>query len=354
MPQSLFTSQTPAAPDNADGSDAYSMGTYFTPAVDGTVTHIRWFYPLTGQPGAVAPKANLFRTSDSAKLQVADSVMPSPGTPGAWNEIELDAPITVVGGTQYCATIWTPLRYVATSGGASPWPLTNGDLSAPASAGRFTSGASGNVDFPATVFNNGCYFVDVVFVGDDEVEPIPVEKSWELPWSVLGAESKAWQLEWNVRAAATRSYVLPWAVRGAATRSYVLRWRVLADEVAGLPGFYPTLLASLKAALSDSRLRVESDPSATVGRRSVVVGPPAFIWSGAMCDPNEPDALTFEVYLIESLGERAIERLHAELPALIAAVQGIEGCLITACVPGAFPSGSSDLPCYQITVSQDL
>jgi hypothetical protein len=122
----------------------------------------------------------------------------------------------------------------------------------------------------------------------------------------------------------------------------------------GLPELYPGLIAALKEALTGSRLRVESDPSAQVGRRSVVVGPPAFLWSGAMCTPNDPDATTFEVYLIEALDEQAISRLHAELPALLEAIGSIEGCLITACVPGAFPSGSSDLPCYQISVSQDL
>jgi hypothetical protein len=162
MAQSLFTSQVPTARDNADGTDSYSMGTYFTPGVDGTITHIRWWFPQSAQPGGVAVKANLFRTSDSAKLGGADASFASPGTPDAWNQVALTAPVTVTGGTQYCATVWTPLRYVST-GGFFGTGMTNGDLSAPAVAGRFTGGASGNVEFPTNSFGNANYFVDVLF-----------------------------------------------------------------------------------------------------------------------------------------------------------------------------------------------
>jgi hypothetical protein len=119
----------------------------------------------------VAPKANLWRTSDANKMGGADAVFAYPGTPDGWNQVALTNPVPVDAGVEYCAAIWTPLRYVATTGGASPWPLTNGDLSAPSLAGRFSSGASGIVDFPTGSFNNGCYFVDVVFeTADDPAE----------------------------------------------------------------------------------------------------------------------------------------------------------------------------------------
>lgn len=176
MPQSLFTSQTPASPDLADGSAAYSMGTYFTSSVNGTVTHIRWYFPLSAQPSGVvggqAIKGNLFRNSDSLKLGGADAVFASPGTPGAWNQVALSTPVAITAGTLYCATIWTPRRYVASVGGASPWPVSNGNLAALTGAGRFTDGSSGNVEFPTSSFNNGCYFADVVFVADGEEEEV--------------------------------------------------------------------------------------------------------------------------------------------------------------------------------------
>jgi hypothetical protein len=172
MTQTLFTSQVPAVPDASDAA-SYSMGTYFTPAVDGTITHIRWYFPASAQPGGEAVKANLFRNSDSAKLGGADAVFASPGTPGAWNEVALTTPVEVVGGTLYCATIRTPGRYVASTGAGSVWPIVNGDLSTATNAGRFTSGASGNVDFPSTSFNNGTYFVDVVFSTGEAPEVHP-------------------------------------------------------------------------------------------------------------------------------------------------------------------------------------
>lgn len=164
---SLFTDQVPFSPDNADGTDSYSLGSYINFAVAGTVTHIRWFFPLTAQPGGQAIKANIFRNVDSSKAGGADAIFATPGTPGAWNEVALNTPAAIPAGETYCATIWTPLRYVASSGGASPWPITNGDLSAIAGAGRFASGVSGNVDFPTSAFNSGCYFVDVIFVPDE-------------------------------------------------------------------------------------------------------------------------------------------------------------------------------------------
>lgn len=163
---SLFTSQTPVNGNAADGSSSYSMGTYFTPAVNGVVSAIRWYFPTSAQPGGAAVKANLFRNSDQAKLGGADASFANPGTPGAWNQVALTTPVAVVAGTLYCAAIRTPNRYVNTTPFA--WPISNGDLSTSTLAGRFVDGASGNVDFPTTNFNSGCYFVDVVFTADGE------------------------------------------------------------------------------------------------------------------------------------------------------------------------------------------
>lgn len=164
---SLFTSQVPASPD-VDNGNSISLGTYFVPAVDGFVTAIRWYFPASAQPGGAAVKGALFRTSDSAKIG-ADVSFASPGTPGAWNEVALASPVAVTQGVQYCASVRSPARYVATTGGASPWPLANGDLSAPSGAGRFEDDdGDGSVQFPTDSFNNGCYFVDLVFTTGDE------------------------------------------------------------------------------------------------------------------------------------------------------------------------------------------
>jgi hypothetical protein len=172
--QSLFTSQTPAVP-NADNGNAIHLGTYIIPAVDGWFTHVRWYFPTTSQ--ATAVKAAIYRTSDSTKISDATDVeFAAPGTTGAWNEVELATPVPVVGGTQYAAVIRTPQFYSATTGGASPWPLTNGDLAATAvNPGRFNDDNATDVQMVATAFNNGCYFVDVVFeteLPDEEAEEL--------------------------------------------------------------------------------------------------------------------------------------------------------------------------------------
>jgi uncharacterized protein DUF4082 len=159
--ETLFTTQTPTG--NYE-EEATILGTYFTPAVSGTITKIRWWFPSTGHFGGILPKAALFRTSDSVKLS-GDVTFVS-DLWGTWNEVPLTTPVSVQAGTQYCAAIWTSGRYSASPGGSSPWPFTNGNLSTAINAGRFTSGASGNVDFPSSNFNNGCYFVDVVFIAD--------------------------------------------------------------------------------------------------------------------------------------------------------------------------------------------
>jgi hypothetical protein len=224
----LFSTQIPALTDAADGTDSYSMGTYFTPAVNGTVSAIRWYFPATAQPGGVAIKANLFRNSDQAKLGGADASFATPGTPGAWNQVSLTTPVSVVAGVTYCATIRTPLRYVASSSSttpASPFPLTNGDLSAASGAGRFTSGVSGNVDFPSTNFSNGCYFVDVVFT--PSASGTPFTKDYSILARVLNTFTKDTSLLARVLNTFTKDYALQARVLNGFTKDVVLQARVL-------------------------------------------------------------------------------------------------------------------------------
>lgn len=171
-PKSLFTTEVPASLDSADSPDNYTLGTYMFSSVPGTITHVRWPFPVTAQPGDVAPKANVFRTADSSKAGGADVLFPLPGTLStlspptpAWNQVALSVPVHVDTNEVFCPAVWTPLRYVATSAFFTS-NYTNAPLTALSAGGRFVSGASGNVDFPLSGFNNGCYFVDVVFIPD--------------------------------------------------------------------------------------------------------------------------------------------------------------------------------------------
>jgi len=117
---------------------------------------------------------------------------------------------------------------------------------------------------------------------------------------------------------------------------------------------YLALQTELAELLDDTPMRVESDLAKTLGRRDVVIGPPAFTWEG-MCFLEQPTSMTYTVYVIEDLGERAVERLLELLPALLEAVGKLHGeTTVTACAPGVYPSGTTDLPCYQITAETTL
>lgn len=119
----------------------------------------------------------------------------------------------------------------------------------------------------------------------------------------------------------------------------------------GLVGVYRELVAELVAALRDAGapLRVVTDLADPVGRRDVVLGPPTFLWEG-FCSPTQPSGCNIDVYLIENLEKRAVDRLLENLPTLLTAVAQLgEESIVLGCAPGAFPSGTTDLPCYQIT-----
>lgn len=114
---------------------------------------------------------------------------------------------------------------------------------------------------------------------------------------------------------------------------------------------YQQLLDELGDALASTDLRVATDLAVTLGPRDVVVGPPTFLWQ-TQCSPNEPDAITYDVFLVDVLGERAVENLLTWLPDLLTAVN-LVGDVLT-CQPAAYPSGATDLPAYRITAETTL
>jgi uncharacterized protein DUF4082 len=165
MAQSLFTSEVPVSQDLTDGI-VLMLGTYITPAVAGTVTHIRFRFPETTQ---ATVKGALFRVSDSAKLS-ADATFTSPVLDD-WNTAELASPVLVEAGEVYCPAVRI-LRYTNSAGGATPLPVTNGDLSAALDAGHYsTFDPDTSVTFPNNpAGDSGCYFVDLVFTAAEPSE----------------------------------------------------------------------------------------------------------------------------------------------------------------------------------------
>jgi hypothetical protein len=162
--ESLFTSQVPSG-SFQDGV-ALSLGTQITFAVAGSITQVRWYAPST-LPGS-SVFANVFGL-DALKKAGADATF-SGLVSSTWCTATLSSAVAVTAGQTLVPTIRTPSWYVASTASttpASPFPVTNGNLSTPTPAGFFTAfGGDGSVQWPDSNSNNGCYFVDVVFIPD--------------------------------------------------------------------------------------------------------------------------------------------------------------------------------------------
>jgi hypothetical protein len=169
--ETLFSGQVPASVAN-DDSTVYSLGSYITAAVAGTVTHLRRWAPSVPQPGGNTVLGALFDWSTGTKISNATDAAFGSTQLDWWDYVALDPPVHVSAGAQICPAVRTE-AYAATTGGASPWPFTSGDLSAASGAGRFNDmgvfGFGAPVPFPSSAFSNGCYFVDVVFVPDGDI-----------------------------------------------------------------------------------------------------------------------------------------------------------------------------------------
>lgn len=169
MSESLFTSQTPNNPDNADGNTIVTA-TVVRFASAGTVGGIRWYGPTST---GVAAIGGLFTiTGESTGAELARATFGTI-TGGAWNTVAFTSPVDVAAVTDYVAAVWCD-HYVS-SGNFFGSALTNGNVTGPADGdplhnGRFLFPAP-DLAFPPSNFNKSCYFVDVLF--DETVTQIP-------------------------------------------------------------------------------------------------------------------------------------------------------------------------------------
>lgn len=158
MAESIFTVQTPANPDENDGVQL-TLGTRFVPAVNGTITAIRWFFPATPIVGVVNGRLYSWTSNTlGTLLGGADFVAPVAGT---WNTTAVSIPVTA--GQPYVTAVHTPDRYVST-GALFAGAITNGNLTATADSPSEENGKFIAADaYPDDSFNGNGYFVDVVF-----------------------------------------------------------------------------------------------------------------------------------------------------------------------------------------------
>jgi hypothetical protein len=227
----LFGSTTPGV---LNGTDAvtYALGTQFSPGVDGTITHGKWYFPTLMSGVTVA----VYRVTGVVTL--GTKAFPD-NTPAGWQTVAFDTPIAVTAGTAYRVAIWTPSHYTATGGFS--WPFTSGDLTAAATNGYFTSGIPSNAMPTTASGSSAAYFADVVFEPDAAPSTVTsdLDVRWgirsavtsdaDLRWGIRSAVTSDVDLRWGVRAAVTSDLDLVWGLGGVVTSDLDVRWRVLDD-----------------------------------------------------------------------------------------------------------------------------
>jgi hypothetical protein len=147
--QHLFTTQVPtgAFQDYPNGE----LGTEFQSDTPGQITALR-YYAQSGDNDETT-----LTLWDAATQTALASVTGTPSGTAGWFELSLPTPVNIAAGSNYV---------VSYNGGANgnyavtahlfDVPLVSGHLTAPISAGVFADSG-----FPATVFDNTCYFADV-------------------------------------------------------------------------------------------------------------------------------------------------------------------------------------------------
>jgi hypothetical protein len=182
MAQTIFGTEVPANLDNDDGP--YSMGTWFVLSVDGTATHGEWYFPST--PPSEPVQIGIYRDSDQALL--GSATFPD-GLSDGRHQVAFSPPIPLSAGVDYRVVIWTPDRYVSTSGYFNS-DKTSGDIYCPPVAGRYLVGPS--LAWPDNNFGNANYWADFVFVpeGDDPAEGT-VDTGLNLAVAATGARSSS-------------------------------------------------------------------------------------------------------------------------------------------------------------------
>lgn len=157
-PQTLFGTETPAAPTTADGTPV-EVGTVFSVTQNAQVTAIR-FYKETGNTGT--HRGTLWSAAGQALAQVTFTNETATG----WQSAQLSTPVSITPGQTYLVSVFDPNGKFSFTGGYFASNVTRGILTAPGgNNGRYFYGASGGI--PNSSFNSASYFVDA------EVVPMP-------------------------------------------------------------------------------------------------------------------------------------------------------------------------------------
>jgi hypothetical protein len=157
----LFT--TPTGQTLFQEGAALELGVKFIPAVDGTITGIR-YYKQGSMSGTHVGR--LWNNGSGPEIKSATF---QSETASGWQSVTFDTPVTVTAGTTYVASVsFMDGRYIASTNYFTS-NVTNGPLTAPSSA---SSGGNGVFNgsagsYPNNTSNSANYWVDVSFYASD-------------------------------------------------------------------------------------------------------------------------------------------------------------------------------------------
>jgi hypothetical protein len=99
--------------------------------------------------------------------------------------------------------------------------------------------------------------------------------------------------------------------------------------------------------------KATADPGATLANLpAFVLGPPRLTWENAAS--HEPTGALFIVYAVVAADERAVERLWDLVTRASEAIDDRTNGVVIQADPGVFPSGTTNLPCYELQVEIGL
>jgi hypothetical protein len=299
--ESIFTSQVPLAGNVNDGTQ-YTLGTVWTPAVNGTVTHIRVYAPASA-PASPFVGVLYSVTDDISGVELSRATFGAL-TPSAWNTVELPGGgVSVTAGQYYAATYITPDFFVLTTLFFTSSGVTNGNLTAIQSGAPFGNGRIHVGDgFPeVTSGQQACYFADVVF--DVAVTGTAVTGALEAELPGLVAE-----LDGDVSLSGVLTSTLP-------TLSMAASGTVSAD------GTLTATLPTMSAAVSGS---VEAD-----GLLSITLPTMTAAATGTVLQPVDGD-LDAELPALEAdlVGETVVPPVIDIFSQAFAIVTGVGMCIV--------------------------
>lgn len=111
--------------------------------------------------------------------------------------------------------------------------------------------------------------------------------------------------------------------------------------------------AELKAALATVNGAVATtDPGGTLAALpALVIGPPRLVWQTGCVEPTEARYL---VWVVVDADERAIERLWDLVVEAGHAIDAYSDAVVIQADPAVFPSGTAQLPAYELQVEVPL